>query len=241
MDSEDSAPTVPSEHLVNRAGFWPAYLDPLLGTELDLTEAFGDDPADVDEMLGLLYGPDTSPQFTLPLADGYAIEIDVSNYGDADDLETSIFYTVAHTDWTRPGFLATLGIDESGPGLAWPEFHTAVHAPGAFDAHERTLLRAPILGDAATPRPEAEALLTAAFTACGANPDAVSALVDAVLDGAYFGDSEWIHPEGDDTGLLVCQDSNSARTLPIGQGGRTTDQARALARVLGTLGEGDSS
>ncbi|WP_436775888.1 hypothetical protein [Yinghuangia sp. YIM S09857] len=238
MHSEETtcAPGTAAEHLIDHPGFWPAYLEPFLGTEIDLVEAFDANPGDVRDAASTLFGGDSHHLLTLGLADRHAIEIHITNLDLGDERDNSVDYTVVHPTWSRPGFLATIGADASGPGLAWTELHSVVAstAPEApLSPTVRLLLLLPILGDEDTPHGRAAPLIADAFAAHGAMPAAVPVLTELALESPYFGPAAWTVDPQHGTGVLICDGPDCARTVPIAHGGITARQSHQLARILG--------
>ncbi|MCF2533287.1 hypothetical protein [Yinghuangia soli] len=231
-----------AEHLIAHPGFWPAYLEQVFSHELDLddlAEAFDANPGEADAAASLVFEGNTCHLFALDLPDRHSLEVRITNLDFGDESENTREYALVHPDWTRPGFLATIGPDPAGPGLAWAELRALVAAtpPGArLGPATRLLLLLPILGDADIPLGEAADLIAQAFTAHGAIPAAVPVLTALAFDNDCFGPVAWTTDQTYGTGILVCAAPNSARTIPIAHGGITTRQSHRLARLLGTAG-----
>ncbi|MCM3300417.1 hypothetical protein [Streptomyces pseudogriseolus] len=152
-----SSPVVDGHPLLDKPGFWPAYLADL--AEGFTPEAFGADAGDADATLETLHDPSAWPMFTVQLADSFAI---VVHFNSGEEFTTKDYF-LTHPDWSQDLVLASDDQDRIGPGLCWPELAALVEAPpgaaGVTDPHVRLLLLLPVLGDTAVPEAAVSAVV----------------------------------------------------------------------------------
>ncbi|GAA1961674.1 hypothetical protein [Kitasatospora viridis] len=175
IEGYDGGPLVPSEPLLERAGFWPHHLLTMCRFTPDgprpVPEWFGADGADTDALSEVILDERAWPTLRLPIRDGHCAVVVyrnlVGDYG--------IDYLLTHPDRPRSQELATYDGDWRGAGLPWRELLLIAEAPdpaapGVHDPAARLLLLLPLLADDELP-PQAPERVRAALVAIGAPED----------------------------------------------------------------------
>jgi hypothetical protein len=232
----------PAERLLDLPGFWPAFYAPVRDEFVAEPESFGADPADVDEAAEALYGAEEVwPAFRIPMAGGHVLWIVHRNFPD----DSGTDYLIAHPQWDRQAYPASLDGHYSGPGLSWPELVAVAEsapagAEGVVDPGLRLLLLLPALGDAGMPEVEAVARTSGALRAVGVAEDAAPDVAERLLDHRFWDGPTWVvrgrSPLSSATAepsspLSPCDGEYSPRSVPAGLG-ITAGQERALADAL---------
>lgn len=243
----ENDPLVAGEGLLERPGFWAAYLLWMCETDDVDAEAavewFGADRADVDATYEELSDPAAWPVLRVPFGGGHTAVVLCRNFPEDDGTD----YFVTHPEWDRLGHLATLDGHQAGPGLSWRELrHIAAmsdpEAPGTHDPDARLLLLLPTLGDEDLPG-SAWGAVSAALSRVGAAEGDADRLAAALLDEHPLWDrATWLLPAPSPLsgakdpypGILQCDEPMSPRCgLRLAQG-ITRRQSDNLARALGT-------
>lgn len=231
----------PAEHLLGLPGFWPVFYAPVWDEFVAEPEVFGADSADVDEAASVLYeAEEVWPAFRIPMAGGHVLWIVHRNFPD----DSGTDYLIAHPDWDRHAYLASIDGHFSGPGLSWPELVAVAEsapagAEGVVDPGLRLLLLLPAFGDADLPEREAVARIAGALEAVGAAAEAAPGLAERLLDHGFWEAPSWSVRGGSPLSgsavlpspLALCDGEYSPRTVRLGLG-ITAEQERALADAL---------
>ncbi|MDF3141931.1 MULTISPECIES: hypothetical protein [unclassified Streptomyces] len=231
----------PAEQLLGLPGFWPAFYAPVWDEFADEPEIFGADSADVDEAAAVLYGAqEVWPAFRIPMAGGHMLWIVHRNFPD----DSGTDYLIAHPDWDRHAYLASIEGHYSGPGLSWPELVAVAEsapagAQGVVDPGLRLLLLLPAFGDADVPEAEAVDRISGALRAVGVPAKAAPDVAERLLDHDFWDGPTWTTQgrsplsgtAAEPRPLPLCDGRYNPRTVPLGSG-ITADQERALADAL---------
>ncbi|MBU2664178.1 hypothetical protein KOI35_11805 [Actinoplanes bogorensis] len=241
IDGYEDDPVVAGEDLLDRPGFWAAYLMGMCERDENVPDLFGVDNDDLDTAADALMDEEAWPAFRIPFGGGHTAVVVFANFSE----DAGIDYFVTHADWDRRGFLATIDGHFAGPGLAWRELvHIARtpdrSSPGVHDPHARLLLLLPALGDRDTPADAVDVVARALRSAQVVPEHETERLVARLLDHPMFAAARWTMPEphrdGDEVfgGILVCDAEHSPRRgIRLAQG-ITREQNDRLARALGT-------
>ncbi|MEU3740500.1 MULTISPECIES: hypothetical protein [unclassified Streptomyces] len=199
---------------MDEPGFWAAHLADL--SEGFPAEAFGVDAADAGAALERLHDRSAWPVFTVPLPGGFAILV---HYNSGEEFTTTDYF-LTHQDWSDSRALVLAGDDQDrvGPGLCWPELAGLLTAPvgaaGVTDPHARLLLLLPVLGDAGAP-PEAVDAVVEALVGQGA-PPGCEPLARRLLEGhPMWGAETWTYDV--DERSWICDGAHSPRQVPLGE------------------------
>lgn len=186
-------PPVPSSALIDGAAFlhddlfWPAFLA-LVGSAESAPEAFGIDPADLEEFVDALRSSTAWPVFSLPVAAGHRVDIVLRNFDD----DAGVDYVLVTEDRHLP--LAAIEGHFRGPAFSWPE----LVAVAGRDAR-RFLLLLPACADRARPQDAAD-VVAAALTEVGATTE-VDVLAEELLTMQDWDEDTRWHSDGE---VVVC-------------------------------------
>ncbi|MFF8279915.1 hypothetical protein ACF05T_28055 [Streptomyces lateritius] len=245
IDGFENDPLVPGEELLALPGFWAAYLLWMCQTEGDDPNLawFGVDEADTDAASDALHDEEQWPVFRIPFSGGHTAVVLGCNFPDDPGTE----YFIAHPEWGRHGYLATIDGHQAGPGLSWRELtHIArtpdLDAPGVHAEHARLLLLLPAVGDENLPD-EAVEILGDALTRAGVPAGEAPKLAQALLvDHPLWEPAEWTLPgpsplsgsQEHFPGILYCDGPMSPRSGRRLAQGITREHSDRLAHALGT-------
>ncbi|GAB3255103.1 hypothetical protein [Kineosporia babensis] len=186
------------------AEFWPAFL---LNTQSSETavEAFGVDPADVEEYAeALVQDENVWPVITVELAQGHTLLILFRVFPD----DAGIDYLIQPKGSDEMIALAQLDGHFCGPGLRWSEVLSAAAQVSTLSRAERLLLLLPALGDDELPA-DAEDVVAAALGEVGVvQVEDCLTIAQEILEAPDWGAQPW----GEWKGLTVCFGSHSLRS-----------------------------
>ncbi|WP_046564001.1 hypothetical protein [Micromonospora sp. HK10] len=190
-------PLVDGAYLVAEPLFWATHLLQCTnGVEEPLCAGFGVSAADLLRFFERVSDERRWPVLSVPLSAGHLLHVVYRNLPG----EHGYDYLLHHPAWTATVPLATVEGCFRGPGLCWPELlavaQTAAAAGSSLRLDPHTvLLLLPIMSDADLP-PDAEGVLAAMLTACGATGE--TGMLARVLLGKQgcWGPQRWTRTPG---------------------------------------------
>ncbi|MFL6071908.1 MAG: hypothetical protein ACJ73S_00645 [Mycobacteriales bacterium] len=196
------SPLVDGSVMMSSALFWPAFLY-TVGGSVSAPDAFGSDPADLNELVDRFENPRRWPVFPLPLAGRTRLRIIMRNFED----DCGVDYVLEPDGGARSIPLAALDGHCRGPALAWPELVAAAHQPDEDHMPaERLLLLLPACADIDRPSVAVD-LVAAALTSVGAQSGERELSAELLDDRRFWTPCEWVSVDG----VLLCVDHHSYR------------------------------
>jgi hypothetical protein len=242
----DYGPLTAGEPLLARPGFWANHLlgwcadGP--GGERPEPEWFGDDGADTDAMVEVVFDEEAWPGFRVPFGDGHCAVLVYRNLnGDA-----GLDFLLTHPGWARAEVLSSYDGDWYGTGPNWRELAHVAGAvprsgavPGVLDPAARLLLLLPFLVDSDRHAAEAGPGIAGALVAVGAPEETATLTAGCLVDGLrneVWHDPAWGSPlSGGGSPTRV--DTALRESGLLRNTGVTVAQWERLARALGGHGE----
>ncbi|WP_106319987.1 hypothetical protein [Actinoplanes italicus] len=187
-DLDVAALLTDGRHLLDKPGFWAAYLRALMIPDEDyVLAAIWNTAADDD--LDDFIDPGRWEVLRVGLGGGAEIAVVFRNLDEDDGVD----YLVLPGGGAEAIPIAAIDGHQTGPGLSWPELAgVAARQEDPVRRAQALLLLAPAFGDAAADNPEAIALVSGAMRVLGATGDveaAASMLVSDEVD--FWGHVEW--------------------------------------------------
>jgi hypothetical protein len=191
--------------------FWPVFLA-FVGAAETAPDAFGVDPADLEQFFAELRSATAWPVFSLPVAGGHRIDIVLRNFDD----DAGVDYVLVTGD--RHLSLAAIEGHFRGPALSWPE----LVAVAGGDAR-RLLLLLPAYADGDRPADAAD-VVAAALIEVGAATDVDELAEELLTIQDWDEDTRW-HSDGD---VVVCLGDYAYRA----PGSMTRDDLRLVTEAF---------
>jgi hypothetical protein len=199
------SPLIDGSQVMAGALFWPAFLY-TVGGSTSAPNAFGADPADLNELIDTLLDPHSWPVFSLALAGRSRLHVIMRNFPG----EGGVDYVLDPGNGGDSIPLAAMEGHFRGSALAWPELVAAAHHPGQGHAWaKRLLLLLPGCADSNRPGTAID-MVSAALTSLGAGPNARQVGTELLSSRRYWTQScQWATVDG----ALVCLGSHAYRSL----------------------------
>ncbi|MFC0031974.1 hypothetical protein ACFFMM_20870 [Micromonospora chaiyaphumensis] len=179
------SPLVDGSALMTHPLFWPTFLF-AVGESATAPEAFGVDPADLEQIADTFLDPHSWPVFSLPLAGRCRLHVVMRNA--RDDGGVDYVLDPGTGDARIP--LAAVEGHFRGPAFAWPEVVAAAHHPDHdHTPAERLLLILPACADSNRPGSAVD-LVAEALTAVGARSE-VCQVGEELLHSRYWAPCRW--------------------------------------------------
>ncbi|MFI7333922.1 hypothetical protein [Micromonospora aurantiaca (nom. illeg.)] len=180
------SPLVDGSDLMSYAMYWPAFLA-TVGGAASAPDAFGVDPADLEQIVDLFLDADRWPVFSLPLAEGCRLHVVMRNY--EDDGGVDYVLDPGTGDVSIP--LAAMEGHFRGPAFAWQEVVAAAQQPDPdHTSAERLLLLVPACADSSRPNTAID-LIAEALTTLGARSGVRQLSEELLTSLRYWGPCRW--------------------------------------------------
>ncbi len=181
---------------MSHALFWPAFLA-TVGGAASAPDAFGVDPADLEQIVDVLLDPYEWPVFSLPLAGPCRLHVVMRNA----DGDGGVDYVLDPGTIGASIPLACLDGHFRGPAFAWRDVVAAAHQPDPeHTPAERLLMLVPASADSDRPQ-HAVDLVAEALVALGARSGVRQTGEELLNSSRYWAPCRWAYVDGSLVGL----------------------------------------